>query len=88
MNFLYEEDRHDENNYEPMLHVHSVNNVDESDPIILQLMVKGQPVNMKLYTGSSVSNIPETFYQQNLSDVPFQKNKITLKHLLVKIFIL
>ena len=88
MNFLYEEDSHDEKKYEFMLHADSVNNVNESDPIILQLMIKGQPVNMEIYTGSSVLNIPETFYKHNLSDVPFQKNKITLKHLLVKIFIL
>ena len=62
-----------------MLHVHSVNNVNKNDPIILQLMVKGQPLNMELDTGSSVSIILETFYRRYLSDVPLQKTKIKLK---------
>ena len=79
VNFLHEDDRHDEHYYEPMLHVHSGNNVNKIDLIILQLMVKGQPLNMELDTGSSVSITPETFYRQNLSDVQLQKTKIKLK---------
>ena len=46
------------------------NNVNKIDPIILQLMIKGQPLNMELDTWSSVSIIPDTFYRRNLSDVP------------------
>ncbi|XP_061177726.1 uncharacterized protein K02A2.6-like [Saccostrea echinata] len=49
------------------------------DPIILQLMIKGQQINMELDTGSSVSIIPEAFYKQNLSDVPLQKTRIKLR---------
>ena len=60
VNFLQQDDRHDEHKYEPMLHVHSVNNVNKIDPIILQLMVKKQPLNMELDTGSSVSINAET----------------------------
>ena len=47
--FLHEDDRQDEHNYEPILHVHIVNKI---DLLFLQLMVKGQPCNMELDTGS------------------------------------
>ncbi|XP_062615419.1 uncharacterized protein LOC134277149 [Saccostrea cucullata] len=79
VNFLNDNDEHDEHQFEPMLHVHTVNNMNKVDPIILKLRIKGQPINMELDTGSSVSIIPESFYKQNLSDVPLQGTKIKLK---------
>ncbi|XP_062574192.1 uncharacterized protein K02A2.6-like [Saccostrea cucullata] len=79
VNFLNDNDEHDEHQFEPMLHVHTVNNKNKVDPIILKLRIKGQPINMELDTGSSVSIIPETFYQQYLSDVPLQGTKIKLE---------
>lgn len=78
MNYLDDDGDNDEHQFEPILHVHSVNNVKKVDPIILQLMIKGQQIDMELDTGSSVSIIPETFYRENLSDVPLQKTRIKL----------
>nr|XP_034311360.1 uncharacterized protein K02A2.6-like [Crassostrea gigas] len=78
VNYLDDDGDNDEHQFEPILHVHFVNNVRKVDPIILQLMIKGQQIDMELDTGSSVSIIPETFYRENLSDVPLQKTRIKL----------
>lgn len=72
MNYLDDDGDNDEHQFEPILHVHSVNNVKKVP------MIKGQQIDMELDTGSSVSIIPETFYGENLSDVPLQKTRIKL----------
>ena len=77
--YVDEQDTDDEDSFEPMLHVHSVNHVNKVDPIMLYPSINGHTLPMELDTGSAVSVIPEHFYRQYLSDFTLEKTKAQLK---------
>ena len=77
--YVDEQDTDDEDSFEPMLHVHSVNHVNKVDPIMLYPSINGHTLPMELDTGSAVSVIPEHFYRQYLSDFTLEKTKAKLK---------
>jgi hypothetical protein len=75
----YVDEQENDDLFEPMLHVHSINNVNKIDPIMLHPSIQGHTFAMELDTRSSVSLIPEHFYREHLSDVPLRKTKVKLE---------